>query len=61
MARADAGYAPDVSVPPPVAVAYLAPEGLVAPVTAALGARVVDVRDRLVLASEPVDEASCSL
>ena len=38
-------------------VAYLAAENFVDPVIAALGSRVVAVRDRLVLASEPCDEA----
>lgn len=38
-------------------VAYLAPEGFVEPIVAALGNRVVAVRDRLVLASEGCDEA----
>lgn len=38
-------------------VAYLAPEGFVEPVVSALGARVVAVRERLVLASEPCEEA----
>lgn len=46
------------SVPAPVAAAYLAPEGMVAPVVDALGGRVVEARGRLVLASEPVDEAA---
>ena len=45
------------AAPPGVAAAYLAPEGLVAPVVDALGERVVAVRDRLVLAAEAVDEA----
>lgn len=40
-----------------VTVAYLAPTGLVAPIVAALGERVVAVRERLVLATEPCDEA----
>ena len=44
----------DVSV---ATVAYLAPEGLVEPIVAALGSRVVSVRERLVLASEDCDEA----
>jgi 23S rRNA (cytidine2498-2'-O)-methyltransferase len=39
-------------------VAYLAPEGLLDPIVSALGSRVVAVRDRLVLACEPVEEAS---
>lgn len=50
---------PAVSAEPsPVAVAYLAPEGLVAPIVDALGDRVLAVRGRLVLAAEPCDEAS---
>lgn len=46
--------APDVSA---ATIAYLAPEGFVEPIVAALGGRVVAVRDRLVLASEGCDEA----
>jgi len=46
------------SLPPPVAAAYLAPEGLVAPIVDALGGAVQEVRGRLVLANEPRDEAS---
>ena len=38
-------------------IAYLAPEGFVEPIVAALGERVVAVRERLVLASEPCDAA----
>lgn len=38
-------------------VAYLAAEDLVQPVVEALGERVVTVRERLVLATEPCDEA----
>tara|TARA_R110002072_G_scaffold67163_2_gene164990 strand:+ start:35834 stop:36796 length:963 start_codon:yes stop_codon:yes gene_type:complete len=50
---------PPVSSPVSAAtVAYLAPEGLVDPITTALGKRVVAVRDRLVLATEPCDEAA---
>ena len=40
-------------------VAYLAPEGFVEPITAALGDSVVAVRERLVLASAP-DEVTIS-
>jgi 23S rRNA (cytidine2498-2'-O)-methyltransferase len=47
--------APDVT---DATVAYLAPEGLVEPIVAALGGRVVSVRERLVLASEGCEEAS---
>lgn len=46
------------SHPPPVAAAYLAPDGLLAPVTAALGDDVLDVRGRLVLARSACEEAS---
>ena len=46
--------APDVSA---ATIAYLAPEGFVEPIVAALGGRVVAVRARLVLASEGCDEA----
>lgn len=45
---------PDVSA---ATVAYLAADGFVEPVVAALGRRVVAVRDRLVLAREGCDEA----
>ena len=44
--------------PAPVPAAYLAADGLVGPVLDALGDRVVGVQGRLVLASEPRDEAS---
>ena len=39
-------------------VAYLAPEGVVDPITKALGKSVVALRDRLVLATEPCEEAA---
>lgn len=43
--------------PSAATVAYLAADGFVDPIVTALGDRVVAVRDRLVLATEPCDEA----